>query len=364
MALSMRARRTAVGSFLVAAVAVAAPALAAPNKGYTVDIDGPRSPGRPSPSPRRSTRPPSSNSARRSSPCRRASRSSPPPPRRARGPTVDDATGVDHASTGSRSRPAAPRTSRSRPRCPCTPADVHVGGHGQAGQRVQRHGQPAAARRRGLHRSRRRSTRRLRRRARRTRAAPAIAEQRPLQGDRHGRRERASEGQLTLAFGSGPADRLRRLRRGAERHGALQRHRRPHEDRARRSSPSATCRAAARRPGDLLRLAGAVHGLRRSRAPTTGTATASPSPSTSACCRTARPPRTTLCVFNRDKLRPSQRRDHPGAAARRRPRDASLIGGAGSATTPSWSSSVARRAALPAGAQPSASSASSVTATS
>ena len=40
MALSMRARRTAVGSLLVAAVAVTAPALAAPNKGFTVDVDG------------------------------------------------------------------------------------------------------------------------------------------------------------------------------------------------------------------------------------------------------------------------------------------------------------------------------------
>ena len=40
MALSMRARRTAVGIFLVVAVAVATPALAAPNKNYSVDIAG------------------------------------------------------------------------------------------------------------------------------------------------------------------------------------------------------------------------------------------------------------------------------------------------------------------------------------
>ena len=39
MALSSRARRTAVGAFLVAAVAVTAPAIGAPNKGFTVDID-------------------------------------------------------------------------------------------------------------------------------------------------------------------------------------------------------------------------------------------------------------------------------------------------------------------------------------
>ena len=39
MALSKRARRTTVGAFLIAAVAAAAPALGAPNKGFTVDVD-------------------------------------------------------------------------------------------------------------------------------------------------------------------------------------------------------------------------------------------------------------------------------------------------------------------------------------
>ena len=39
MALSVRARRTAMGGLLLAAVAASAPALAAPNKGFTVDID-------------------------------------------------------------------------------------------------------------------------------------------------------------------------------------------------------------------------------------------------------------------------------------------------------------------------------------
>ena len=40
MALSVRARRAAVGGLLGAIVAVAAPAIAAPNKGYTVDVAG------------------------------------------------------------------------------------------------------------------------------------------------------------------------------------------------------------------------------------------------------------------------------------------------------------------------------------
>ena len=130
-----------------------------------------------------------------------------------------------------------------------------------------------------------------------------------------------------------------------ERDGAVRRH----GDRAKTASLSSRRRTC--RHGGYEAWSSASDRRSRSRAGicawsrTTGTATAWPSRSTSACCPTA-PTRRLTCVSS--SATPRGRRHHRGPAARWRPRDAGLSGGAGSDSTPSCASSAAHRAALPA----------------